>query len=87
MCFGLLVQISTLFHSILQIELKFYRTLWSVDLVHAQGGVGAGLLGEGPTAILALRLTCSVKKAPAEHREVVLGVKSSNLHCGHRVAH
>ena len=32
------------------LEVKLYRTLWSVDMVCA--GVCAGLLGEGPTTLV-----------------------------------
>ena len=51
-------------------ELKFCRTLWSVDVVH--GGL-CWSSGEGPTALIT-RDTCSSKTVPAEVREVGPGV-------------
>ena len=55
---------------LLPLELKPYRTLWSVNVVCAGGS--AGLLGKGPTELV-LRHTYPRKPVPAEHRRVGLG--------------
>lgn len=48
------------------LELKIYRTLWSIDMMQAGGC--ADLLGEGPTALV-LRHTWPRKAVPLECRE------------------
>ena len=60
------------------LELKLYRTLWLVVLVHA--GVSAGLLGEGATALV-LRYTCPRRAVSAECRVVELGVSNLGIQC------
>ena len=68
MCSGLLVKRDLM---LFPLELKLYRTLWSVDMVHA--GVCAGFLDKRLTA-LALRLTCLQKAVAEECRGAGLGV-------------
>ena len=48
--------------------------------------VRAGLLGEGPAALV-LRHTFPSKEAPVECRGAGLDVSSGGLHCGHCAAH
>ena len=74
MCSGLLVQKDLM---LLPLELKLYRTLWSVDVVCA--GVCAGLLGEG-SAALGLRHTFLRKPVPAKQGGVWFGVSSLGHH-------
>lgn len=67
--------------SLISTELKVYRTLWSVDLVHVRslcwssGGGGHYCCQEVPLSITLVR------KAPTEYSGAELGVSSSSLHC------
>ena len=63
---------------IFPLELKLFRNLWSVDVVHGRGRGCAGLLGEKPTVLFSGTL--------GRCRGLGLGV--SNLHhCWCRVAY
>ena len=63
------------------LELMLCRTLWSGDVV--QAGLCAGLLGEGPDALV-LRHTCLRKVAAAVCWVVGLGVNNLGRQCWHR---
>ena len=65
------------------LELKCCRTLWPEV---ACAGFYAGLLGEGPTALV-LRPTCLRKAVPAKHRVVGLGVSSLGSQCWQSAAY
>ena len=78
MCSGFLVQKDLM---LFPLELKLYRTLWSVDVVCA--GVCAGLLGEGSAAQAHFPKKTSTSKVGGGVVVVWFGVSSLGHQCWH----